>query len=64
MRIVIDRDLCQGHGNCMGEAPEVFEVDETGKLTVLEERPPEALRAKIELAARYCPTSAITIEKE
>jgi ferredoxin len=64
MRIVIDWDLCQGHGNCMGEAPEVFDVGEAGKLTVLQDRPPDALRAKVELAARYCPTSAITIENE
>jgi sterol 14alpha-demethylase len=63
MRIVIDWDLCQGHGNCMGEAPEVFEVDESGKLTVLLDEPPEELRSKVELAARYCPTSAIAIEE-
>ena len=63
MRIVIDWDLCQGHANCMGEAPEVFEVGEDGKLKVLQERPPESLRSKIELAVRYCPTGAITLHE-
>lgn len=64
MRIVIDWDLCQGHANCMGEAPEIFRVDNEGKLTVLDERPPQALRSKIDLAVRYCPTGAISLEEE
>ena len=61
MRIVIDWDLCQGHGICMGEAPEIFEVGTDGELKVLEERPPESLRSKIDLAVRYCPTGAIAL---
>ena len=64
MRIVIDWDLCQGHANCMGEAPEVFQVGDDGKLEVLQERPAEELRSKIELAVRYCPTGAITLEEK
>lgn len=64
MRIRIDWDLCQGHANCTGDAPEVFHVDDDGKLTVLLEQPPEALRDKVMLAVRYCPTSAIRIEEE
>ena len=36
-RIVVDRDLCQGHGVCEGEAPEVFSVSKQGELTVLED---------------------------
>jgi ferredoxin len=63
MRILIDWDLCQGHAICMGEAPEVFEVGADGELKILEERPPESLRPKIELAVRYCPTGAITLEE-
>jgi sterol 14-demethylase len=64
MRITIDWDLCQGHAQCMGEVPEVFAVDGAGKLTLLDESPPEALRARLTVAARYCPTGAITIEED
>ena len=64
MRIRIDWDLCQGHANCTGDAPEVFRVDDDGKLTVLLEQPPESLREKVALAVRYCPTGAIRIEEE
>ena len=61
MRIVVDFDLCQGHAVCEGEAPEVFQVDEAGYLTILQEEPPEELREKVELAEQHCPTMAITV---
>ena len=64
MRVIIDRDLCRGHGQCMGEVPEVFDVDGTGKLTVLQEHPPEALHTRLQTAARHCPTGAIRIERD
>ena len=62
MKIVIDWDLCQGHANCTGDAPEVFEVDADGKLHVLIEAPGEALREGVQNAVRYCPTGAISIQ--
>ena len=61
MKIVIDWDLCQGHGVCAGDAPEVFRVEEDGTLTVLQEHPPESLREKVKAAAEFCPTGAISI---
>jgi ferredoxin len=64
MRIIVDTQLCQGHGVCMGEAPEVFEVSRDGKLTVLNDTPAAALREQLELAVRYCPTGALSIAEE
>jgi sterol 14alpha-demethylase len=61
MKVRIDWDLCQGHANCMGDAPEVFHVDDDGKLSVLLEEPPEALHDKVKIAVRYCPTGAISV---
>jgi ferredoxin len=63
MKVAIDWDLCQGHANCTGDAPEVFHVDADGKLHVLIEEPPEALREGVELAVKYCPTGAISIQE-
>jgi sterol 14-demethylase len=63
-RVCIDRDLCQGHAACMGEAPEIFRVDEKGQLTVLLERPPADLTEKLHRAVQYCPTRAISIVEE
>ena len=63
-RIVVDRDLCQGHGVCESEAPEVFVVERKAiTVTVLDETPPESQRAAVEAAVRYCPTHALSIEE-
>jgi len=60
-RIAVDRDLCQGHGVCESEAPDVFEVSKKGDLTVTDETPPDELRKAVEMAVKYCPTHALTI---
>ena len=64
MRIVVDRDLCQGHAACEGEAPEVFAVSKKGELTLLQPEPPETERTVVELAVKYCPTHALSIEED
>ncbi len=63
-RIVVDRDLCQGHGVCESEAPEVFSVSKAGELTVLDERPGDERRKAVEAAVKYCPTHALTIVED
>ena len=63
MRLVVDRDLCQGHAACEEEAPEVFRVPKgASTVEVLLPEPPEALRAKLQAAVKYCPTRALRIE--
>jgi ferredoxin len=64
MRIVLDTDLCQGHGVCESEAPEVFELGKAPPVRVADPRPDESLRPAVEAAVRYCPTSAIRIEED
>ena len=62
MRVVVDYDLCESNALCMAAAPEVFEVRDDDFLYVLDENPPEALRAKVELAVQRCPKQAIKLE--
>jgi ferredoxin len=64
VRVVVDRDLCQGHAACEGEAPETFSVSKKGELTILRPEPPESMRAAVELAVKYCPTHALSIEED
>jgi ferredoxin len=68
VRVKVDLDLCQGHAICETEAPEIFRVvDRPGdypRVEVILDAPPEALRAKLEAAARYCPNRVITIEED
>ena len=60
--IQIDRQLCQGHATCMSEAPELFQVDDEGNLTVLQENPNLAFLEMAKQAEKYCPNKAINIE--
>jgi ferredoxin len=62
MRVVVDFDRCESNALCMAEAPEVFEVRDDDFLYVLDENPPEELRAKVVKAAMVCPKQAITVE--
>lgn len=62
MKVVVDMDKCQDHGQCAFSAPEVFEINAEGKLVVLNESPDESLRDKVEEAADVCPVQAISIE--
>jgi ferredoxin len=64
VRIVVDRGLCQGHGVCESEAPDLFTVSKKGDLTVLDERPARSQRRALELAVKYCPTHALSIVDE
>jgi len=63
VRVIVDRDLCQGHAACEEEAPEVFRVAKGAEtVDVLLPEPPESLRAKVQAAVKYCPTRALRIE--
>ncbi|MCF8570145.1 ferredoxin [Gordonia sp. HY002] len=63
MRVVVDRDLCQGHGMCELEAPDVFEAGRDS-VNLLDETPGEARRAEVEAAVQFCPTQALKIVEE
>lgn len=62
MRVIVDWDLCESHGQCEFAAPEVFTIDDDGELQVLQENPPESERENVEQAVRRCPSRALAIE--
>jgi len=64
MRVVVDRDLCQGHAMCELEAPEVFRVGKSDQVDLLTEHPDEERHEAVRLAVKYCPTRALSIEGE
>jgi ferredoxin len=61
MKVVVDLSICDLHGLCVEAAPEVFEIADDGALHILNEAPPDGLRAKVDKAVRECPTGAISI---
>ena len=63
MKVVVDFDACAAHGDCVVEAPEIFEIGEDDEVvTVLIEEPGDELREKVQRAADACPMAAIRIE--
>ena len=62
MRVYVDLELCEGHGICCAEVPEVFELADADQVALLTDQPPEELREQVQAAARFCPKNAITVE--
>ncbi|MEI8056362.1 MAG: ferredoxin [Actinomycetes bacterium] len=61
-KVIVDMNLCQDHGQCVFAAPEVFELDDAGKLVVLLTEPDDSMRSSVEDAADVCPVQAISIQ--
>ena len=64
MKIRVDPDKCQGHARCYSLAPELFEVDDYGRSTVIVDEVPPELEEKARLAIANCPEYAIEIVSE
>jgi ferredoxin len=61
MRVTVDMNKCEFHGQCQIAAPEVFEVRGEDDLLYIE-HPDDSLRAVVEEAVDACPAQAISIE--
>ena len=59
MSLVINADLCCGHGVCVDVAPDLVEMRDDNKAHVLVEHVDEALRPQAEAATAICPQMAI-----
>lgn len=56
----VDPSLCQAHGLCVREAPDVFELPEDGEhAVVLLDQIPESMVAAARRALAGCPEQAI-----
>lgn len=64
MKVCVDRARCVGAGQCVRNAPAVFDQDETQGLVVLvEAHPAPDDVARVRKAALLCPAQAIRIEE-
>ena len=61
MKIVVDCDKCQGHAMCASQAPEIYELDETGYNSMGEFTVVEWQEEAARLGASWCPEGAITV---
>jgi ferredoxin len=65
VRVVADRDVCIGSGNCVLAAPAVFDQDEDAGLVVVlsQEAVPQHLDAVREAVA-HCPSGALRLVED
>jgi ferredoxin len=61
MRIVVDRNKCEGLGMCEAMAAEFFEVQDDGTMVVLDESPAERHRSGLTAAVDACPVLALSL---
>jgi len=65
MRITVNPNLCQGHNRCFSLAPELFEVDDFGLATAVNDgQVPAGMEEKAQLCIDNCPEFAITAVEE
>ena len=63
VKLKVDVTKCQGYGNCVSAAPDVYDVDDDGKVVLLKgDTFDETERSRLEAAARSCPVSALSVE--
>lgn len=62
MKITVDKNLCIGDGSCVSIAPKVFDLDEEGKVRIINEH--GSNDETIRLAAESCPVAAIILKDE
>lgn len=61
MKIVANRDVCIGSGNCVLTDPEVFDQDDDGLVEVVDDSPEAARRPTVEEAVLRCPSQALSL---
>ncbi len=62
MKAVVDQDLCCACGPCEEICPEVFRIEESSAIVIVDAVPAEA-EASCREAMENCPTGAISIEE-
>ena len=62
MKVIVDRDLCEGHARCVEAAPDVFEIGDDDEMQVLDEDPGEEQRRAVETAVVNCPRQALSLQ--
>ena len=63
MKVSVDFAKCTGLGICESMAPNIFEVDDDGKLLLLKDDVTDDELQSVEEAVTGCPTEALRIER-
>jgi ferredoxin len=63
VKLRVDLDACVGAGQCVVTAPAVFDLDDGGKVVLLDTDINEAARDDVRNAVFACPAFAIELEE-
>jgi ferredoxin len=64
MKVTVDQSICASSGNCVMNAPEVFDQrDEDGVVVLIDEEPSAEQNEGVRQAAAACPAQAIYLEE-
>src|SRR6516164_4286072 len=61
MKVVVDLNRCQGYGQCVYAAPNIFQL-KGPEILAYDPAPPEQWRHEVEHAVHACPVRAIKAE--
>ena len=61
LKITVDRDRCIGAGQCVLNAPDLFDQDDEGTVVVLDEQPSADQESAARAAEHACPARVITL---
>jgi ferredoxin len=64
LRIVADREKCEGHGMCEATSHEYFELDDTATVVVLNDTPDDSEKSFVQAAVDSCPVAALSLVEE
>ncbi len=62
MRVIVDRDRCEGNAVCMGVAPDIFDLDDEDYAVVKTDPIPADQEGLAEQAIVECPRAALVRE--
>jgi ferredoxin len=59
-RVIADRSICIGSGNCVRMVEEMFDQDDDGRVVVKADADPGAAGELVDLAVDSCPVGALS----
>ena len=62
MRVIVDRDRCEGNAVCLGIAPDIFDLDDDDYAVVKTDPIPVDQEQLAEQAITECPRAALARE--
>jgi ferredoxin len=58
----VDRELCEAYGNCVFQAPDIFDLGDDDIVSLLKADVAESDRVRVEEAVLSCPVGALRLD--